>query len=166
MPEKPRKAHCAARERPRRMPDELRAAIREILREELAKAGADKAKAERRIAEERVKIESDEDLMKFARRLLALYSDPGSRQAIENGRHVFKLGERGASMPRDRSDRAAEPMRDLKAARFESGLITEKTIRSLPDSTALVRAEKAVKFTPLALEALRRAGIKLERTKT
>ena len=145
------------------MPDDLRAAIRSILREELAKAGADSAMSKPSVLEEKVRIESDDDLMKFVKRLLALYSDAGSRKAIEKGSHVFKLAEEGASPPEQRARRLGRPIRERETARFETGLITEKEVRNLPKSTSLVRAEKGVRVTPLALDALRRAGIKLER---
>lgn len=145
------------------MSDDLRAAIRAILREELARVGADSAKTRPRVVEERVLIESDQDLAKFVRRLLALCADPDSRQAIEKGRRVFKLGGEGAPISSGRTLRQGSPMRNREIARFESGLITEKEVRSLPNSTSLVRVEKGVRMTPLALDALRRAGIKLER---
>ncbi|MDE0114471.1 MAG: hypothetical protein OXI87_20990 [Albidovulum sp.] len=145
------------------MPDELRIAIRAILREELAKVGADSATGRPQVIEERVRIGSDQDLAKFVRRLLALCADPGSRKAIETGRHVFKMGKDDEPMPKRQNLGQAGRMLESEIASFESGLITEKEIRKLPDSASRVRVAKGVRVTPLALDALRKAGIKLER---
>jgi predicted ThiF/HesA family dinucleotide-utilizing enzyme len=45
-------------------------------------------------------------------------------------------------------------------------LVTEKQIHNLSDDVAVVKIGSGVRLTPLAGDAIRQAGIKIERVKT
>ena len=71
------------------MSADLRALIRDVLREELAtlkRSNAPSKSTSRR--EEVVSIETDKDLANFAHRILSLAQDAHSRSAIEKGEHM------------------------------------------------------------------------------
>ncbi len=146
------------------MVDELRQAIRSILLEELAARGVGPTpQSAPGIHVEEVEINSDGDLAQFVRRLLQLARDGGALSAIESGRHVFRL--RTASAPQ----RSVQP--PVASSRtpvggtmtFDAGLITEKQVRNLPENISVVKVGGSVRLTPLASDAMRRAGIKIEK---
>ena len=66
------------------------ALIREVLAEELARLRAG-------VREERVRIGDDADLAAFARQVLAIADDRAAREALENGRLVFRLDSSGTT---------------------------------------------------------------------
>lgn len=132
---------------------EIRELIREVLREELGRTGG---AGPGPVREERVRIGSDADLNAFALRMLDLARDAGASREIREGRHVFRLSGAATSPGRSAAQAAAE---------FAPGLISERQVHALPDDTRSVRAGRGVRFTPLALDELRRRGIKLERVK-
>ncbi len=149
------------------MSADLRTLIRDVLREELATLKQSNAPAKstsRR--EEVVSIETDKDLTKFAQRILHLAQDPQSRSAIEKGEHVFRLA-RGQSVPVE-AFTPSLPARSAPSAptRIERGLVTEKTVASLPEGQRSISVGKHVRFTPLARDELRRRNIRIERMQT
>ena len=167
----PQKWHCArmARDRGGGMSADLRAMIREVLREELAARGVGRSSGTPQIREEAVSIASDADLAAFARRILALAADSKARADIESGRHVFRLAGPGAG---NRAAASAEdyerpqPKQNFSPVSFERGLVNEREIRNLPEGITVIRIGKTVRLTPLAQDELRRLGIKIERAKS
>lgn len=149
------------------MSADLRAMIREVLREELAARGVGRPSGAPQIREEAVSVASDADLAAFARRILALAGDSKARADIENGRHVFRLaggGSRAASSVE--AYERAQPKQNLSPVSFERGLVNEREIRNLPEGITVIRIGKTVRLTPLAQDELRRLGIKIERAKS
>ena len=149
------------------MSADLRAMIREVLREELAARGVGRPSGAPQIREEAVSVASDADLAAFARRILALAGDSKARADIESGRHVFRLasaGSRGATTAE--AYERAQPKQNLSPVSFERGLVNEREIRNLPEGITVIRIGKTVRLTPLAQDELRRLGIKIERAKS
>jgi hypothetical protein len=128
----------------------VRAIIREVLAEELQRF-----KARPRVREERVSIATDAELAAFVGRLLELSKDDRARREIEEKRHIFRLaaGEPAGS--------PAKPT--AKAARIESGMVSERQIDALPPGTTQVIIGASVRLTPLARDRARARGITLER---
>ena len=73
--------------------------IREVLAEELARlrggVRGEVARLRAGVREVPVRIDSDADLAAFAKRVLAVADDPEEREALEDGRLVFRLDGRG-----------------------------------------------------------------------
>jgi len=146
------------------MTEDLRQAIRSILLEELASQGVNlPASAPAAVRVEEVRINSDADLAKLVRRVLALGRNDSARSDIESGRHVFRLQEVNAGA---RSSSASSPPRGGGTITIDKGLITEKQVRGFPDGTSVVKVGGTVRLTPLASDAIRRAGIKIEKVKS
>jgi hypothetical protein len=100
---------------------------------------------------EHVTLESDEDLDRFVRSLLARSESDGA--AIRAGRLRFSLGRSG---PGAESGGGG-------ALRIERGAVTERTVKEAAAKGArLVLAPGAV-LTPLAREKARALGIEIER---
>ena len=140
---------------------DLRHLIREILAEELGRIGAAPPPAPR-VTEERVEIRSNADLAAFVTRLLARARDGRFRADVEAGRHVFRLAESGPA-PVEAHMPQAPPPGAQPPVRFERGLVTERDVAALPRGTRRIEAGRAVRFTPLARDELRRRGIEIER---
>ncbi len=135
--------------------EELRELIREVLRDELQ--GGDREPV-RQVREEQVVVESDADLRDFANRILELAQDPSACRQIQQGSWVFRLSRSGGGA-------ATNTGKPAETAEFSRGLVSERQIGALPDETKVVRVGRTVRFTPLALDELRRRGVKIERTK-
>ena len=142
------------------MNDELRRMIRSILIEELRSHGLTEPKAPQPKAREQpVSIRSDRELAAFVRRLLDLTRDARVRAEIESGALTFRLSDdagAGGAMHR--------PAATLVT--FEQGPVSEKQIRALGDTVGVIRLRRNVRLTPLAKDAVRQAGIKIERVNT
>ncbi len=153
---------------------ELRAMVRDVLREALASrkggpvaapngsaAAIQKAPVPHAApgaatpAVEPVAITSDADLASFVRRLTALLDDPATGLAIRAGRHRFSLigGRAAPSAP------TAAPV--APAAVVLSGTVTEAKIVANAKAGTIVLAPGAV-VTPLARDKARALGLKLE----
>lgn len=139
--------------------DELRAAVRAVLREVLP---TELAHGATRLGEtEQVAVRSDGDLDALVRRVAALCEDPVRRAALRDGRHGFRLAG-GAS-------RAAGPVAPgvppatSGIVRVDRGAVTERTVaRAAADGARLVCGPKAV-LTPLARDKARLLGVEIER---
>jgi hypothetical protein len=141
--------------------DELRAAVRAVLRDVLPAAVLDGARttsrAEQVTAGEAVVLRSDADLDVFVRRLAALCSDPARRAALEQGRHEFRLWAGGAP------DVSAGAGRADGVLRVDRGAVTERTVtRAAADGVRLVLGKGAV-LTPLARDKARSLGVAVEK---
>lgn len=153
---------------------ELRAMVREVLREALAarKRGAGSATTSGPTlsaaptassngatapAVEPVAITTDADLAAFVRRLTALLDDPATGAAVRSGRHRFMLaaGNRTAPAP------SIVPAPAAPAAVVLSGTVTEAKIAANAKAGTIVLAPGAV-VTPLARDKARALGLKLE----
>lgn len=134
--------------------EELRALVREVLREELA-PGRQRAAAAPAVREEYVRLESDGDVAAFVARILDIARDSGAMREVREGRHRFRLSRSAAAAPA--VGQGGPP------PEFSRGLISEKQVQALAGDTREVRAAPGVKFTPLALDELRRRGIKVKR---
>jgi hypothetical protein len=144
--------------------------VRDVLAEEignLRRAGqirAEQGVPQRQIREEAVSIRSDADLRAFVARLLEILKDGRSREEIEQGRWVFRLGTApaGASEQRGMPTSPAAPA--SSTARIETGVVSERHIESLTAGTTSLIVGKSVRLTPLALDRLRTLGISLKRS--
>jgi hypothetical protein len=148
------------------MSDELRQTIRSLLYEELQKINrndlAANSKASK-VTEETVSINSNQDLERFVRRIVSISQDRSMREAIETGRHVFRLRPaKGVAV--GANDNFLSPAANTSAAvSFEQGLVTEKQAMNIPEHIKTVRVAKGVRLTPLASDVMRRSGKTIER---
>jgi hypothetical protein len=95
-----------------------------------------------------VSLESDADLDRFVRALLARCENPQEREAIRSGRLRFTLSRGGAT---------------AGVVRVERGAVTERKVDEAAKAGArLVLGPRAV-LTPLAREKARAKGIDIER---
>jgi hypothetical protein len=103
---------------------------------------------------ERVTLDSDADLARFVRSLLARFENPRERSAIKAGRLRFALrrGQVADGAPRAR-------------LRIERGAVTERTIKEAAAAGARVILAPAAVLTPLARERARALGVEIEREK-
>ena len=122
----------------------LRQLVREVIAEEVGRLQQDGRT-------ETVRLDSDADLMAFARRILKL--DASERAALEAGRLAFTL-ERGQGPAAATS----------ASTRIDKGLVTEKQVEALPKGTAILHVGKAARLTPLAKDRLRQRQIVIERS--
>ena len=131
----------------------LRLVIRELLAQELEVLREEKKQAQPKssseIKEENVKVASTEELTAFAQRVCALAQDEQVREDIEAGRRIFH-------------PHSADKTKGGEGVRFEKGVVVERQIAPLAEGSC-IRAGKQVCFTPLALDAIRRRRIRIER---
>jgi len=128
--------------------DELRVAVRAVLRDVLPAAVAGSTHPD--VAEE-VTLRTGADLDAFVRRLAALCEDPAQRGDLQDGRRRFRLA--GAASPTD----------DGGVVRVDRGAVTERTVKkAAADGARLVVGPRAV-LTPLARDRARSLGVRVER---
>lgn len=144
---------------------ELRSLIREILTEEIGRLQPGAPVAHPQITEEQVQIRTNADLASFVARLMRAAQDGRLRADIASGQHVFRLAnDAGVAQ----QVMAHQPLAPSPAApsvvSFERGLFGERQVASLPAGTRQINVGKAVRFTPLAKDELRRRGITIERS--
>jgi hypothetical protein len=155
--------------------DMIRSMVREVLAEELGnlrRTGLfpnEHGTPRRQVREETVSIRSDADLRVFISRLLDIFKDGRSREEIEQGRWIFRLGSPSAAGAfADGAERRGAPVSAAAPAsafaRIERGVVSERQIESLPAGTTCLVVGKAARLTPLALDRLRMLGIALRRT--
>lgn len=154
--------------------DELRAAVRAVLRDVLpGVAGHGAAPAPLAAAAappgngaptpqlisqpEQVTLRNDADLDAFVRRVASLCEDPASRAAMQNGHRRFRLAAAASAAPQSLSH--ASP----GAHRIERGAVTERAVKkAAADGGRLVVGRRAV-LTPLARDKARVLGVVIER---
>ena len=138
--------------------DELRAAVRAVLRDVLPAELVHGAALGSAVPPEVVTIHSDADLDTFVRRVAALCEDPARRAALRDGRHGLRLAG-GAPKPSG----PGETTVPSGVVRVDSGAVTERTVAQAAAAGArLVVGPKAV-FTPLARDKIRVLGVEIER---
>lgn len=126
--------------------NDLRAMVREVLREALAGRSATQAAG----APQPVRIATDADLQAFVARLAA----PGVIDQVRSGSLKFTLSAGTGSQ-------AAPAQRP--AAVTLTGVVSERALKTLAAGT-LVRLGPGAVLTPLAREAGRRLGLTFERS--
>jgi hypothetical protein len=142
--------------------DELRAAVRAVLRDVLPAAVANGARAHVDGAIEQVSVGNDGDLDEFVRRLAALCDDPAQRAALRDGRRRFRLVPAPASSA-VAAAATAPAARERGVIRVDRGAVTERRVKQAAGEGArLVIGPKAV-LTPLARDTARTLGVAVEK---
>jgi hypothetical protein len=139
--------------------DELRAAVRAVLRDVLPDLDTARtpSSGEQATVGEEVVLRTDADLDVFVRRLAALCADPDRRAALQDGRHVFRLSTAGVAK--------TAPVQD-GVVRVERGAVTERAVsRAAADGARLVLGRGAV-LTPLARDKARSLGVTVEKERS
>ena len=106
-----------------------------------------------------VSIRTDEDLMKFVKKILNIVKETDGFSNIENGDIIFHLDVPSSANLNSRSY-TSHPTSN----KIEDGLITEYDIAKLDENITVLQVLKNAKLTPLAKDELRKKGIKMERT--
>ena len=134
-------------------PDELRALVREVIRDLLPNGLP---------VTETVNLSTDEDLAAFAKRLLDL--DQDQREEIRSGRKRFRLAAVPAvSAPGGSGNGAERAGGPTPVRRIERGAVTEAVINQAARAgQRLVLGRDAV-LTPLARDRARASGVQIEK---
>lgn len=135
---------------------ELRAMVRDVLREALGKGGLPKpAPAAAAPRAESVRVASDADLTALVQRLVKLLDDPVTGKALRAGTLRFTLsGQQVAPTT------TAPPL--AGGASVLEGTVTEARINKLTGVGKILLAPDAV-ITPLARDRARALGLNIER---
>ncbi len=137
-------------------PDELRAAVRAVLREVLP----DGLVSSSPTGPTDVVIATEADLTAFVRRVAAMCEDGEVRAALQDGRHGFRLA---SSSPGSETVAAQPPQPAAGAIRVERGAVTERTVqKAAAEGARLVLGRRAV-LTPLAKDKARTLGVRIEK---
>ena len=124
---------------------DLRAMVREVLREAIAARG-------QATGTQSVTIRNDADLQAFIAQLAA----PGAIEAVRAGTLKFNLGNGASPSPTC----TAPP---VAASVALAGVVSERKLQGLANGTIVRLAATAV-LTPMAKDFARRMGLKFERT--
>jgi hypothetical protein len=145
----------------------LRDLVKSVIAEEVAAVRTAKAALAPALAEERVTIASDGDLIAFARRVQAIAGDPAKAKEIAAGRYPFRLArsaaQSNAAAPQTPAPRAPAPT--AQSHRIDSGVVTESVLNKLPRGLSRLVLGPGVTVTPLAKDRARALGLTFERTK-
>ena len=140
--------------------EEIRKIIRELLVEEIASINKESVSLDQKTTREViVSIRTDEDLMKFVKKILNIVKETDGFSNIENGEIIFHLDVPSSANLNGRSC-TSHPTSN----KIEDGLITEYDIAKLDENITVLQVLKNAKLTPLAKDELRKKGIKMERT--
>jgi len=140
--------------------EEIRKIIRELLVEEIASINKESVSLDQKTTREViVSIRTDEDLMKFVKKILNIVRETDGFSNIENGDIIFHLEVPSSANLNSRSC-TSHPTSN----KIEDGLITEYDIAKLDGNITVLQVLKNAKLTPLAKDELRKKGIKMERT--
>ena len=140
--------------------EEIRKIIRELLVEEIASINKESVSLDQKTTREViVSIRTDEDLMKFVKKILNIVKETDGISNIENGDIIFHLDVPSSANLNSRSC-TSHPASN----KIEDGLITEYDIAKLDGNITVLQVLKNAKLTPLAKDELRKKGIKMERT--
>ena len=145
--------------------DELRAAVRAVLRDVLTPEVLQAAAGGAAAHVEQVAVRTDAELDALVRRVAALCEDPTRRAALADGRHGFRLAGGAPAAPgRGRPGPTPAPVHGTSGVvRIERGAVTERTVvKVAADGARLVVGPKAV-LTPLARDKARVLGVEIEK---
>jgi hypothetical protein len=138
--------------------DELRAAVRAVLRDVLPDGLVADAATPTGGTED-VVLSTDADLTAFVRRVAALCEDPARRAALQDGRHGFRLAQGG----RGSETVAQRPPQQPAVVRIDRGAVTERAVqKAAADGARLLLGPGAV-LTPLARDKARSLGVEIEK---
>jgi hypothetical protein len=139
--------------------EELRAVVREVLRDVLPAALTDRPHPPAGSpADEALTLRDDADLDAFVRRLAARCADPAQRAALAEGRHGYRLAPATSG-----SRPAAPPDPSDGVTRVDRGAVTERTVaKAAAGGHRLVLGRRAV-LTPLARDRARSLGVTVEK---
>jgi hypothetical protein len=143
--------------------DELRALVREVLRDALPAATAAAAAAAAATGEaEVVQLASDADLAAFVRRVATECADPQRREDLASGRATYTLLNSAEPV---RVSQGHDPVSPGPAepVRVERGAVTERHVRQAAQAGTSVVAAAGVVVTPLALDRARSTGVDIKR---
>jgi hypothetical protein len=141
--------------------DELRAAVRAVLRDVLPDALQGATSLGGGGPVEQVVVRDDTDLDALVRRVATLCEDPTRRAALADGRHGFRLA--GGASPGQPRNGASWQASSTGVVRVDRGAVTERTVvRAAADGARLVVGRKAV-LTPLARDKARVLGVEIEK---
>lgn len=147
-------------------PDELRALVREVLRDALPSAlgrAADRSPATEHGAHEpqsrSVSVASDDELAALVQAVARECEDPEQRARLAGGVVQFRLVT-SAGGP---ADKRSSDVRDEPVLRVDRGAVTERHIREAARSGARVVAARGVVVTPLAKDRARSSGVDIEK---
>ena len=137
--------------------DELRALVREVLRDVLPNGLT---------GTETVNLSTDEDLAAFVKRLLDL--DPDQREELRSGRKRFRLAVPSAAPsaapvpagPAHGAERAGE---SALVRRIERGAVTEAMIKAAARAGQRLVLGRGAVLTPLARDRARASGVQIEK---
>jgi hypothetical protein len=112
---------------------------------------------------EAVSIDTDEELNRFARGLVARVENPRDRLAIHAGSLRFALRRSGEQPAAAAAASTGPQSAAVGEVRVMKGAVTERAVRAAAaDRTRIVLARGAV-LTPLARDCARALGVKIER---
>ena len=145
---------------------ELRAMVRDLLRDALAKSNHVKA-AGGMAHTRQVNLATDKDVADFVTLLIGMIDDPATGKAVRNGDITFTFaGNARAAVPPAKD--TAQPV-IVPAARSSEhststlgGIVTEARINKLAGPGTILLSPDAV-ITPLARDRARSLGLKFER---
>ena len=129
--------------------DELRALVREVIRDVLPKGLP---------VTETVNLSTDQDLAAFVNRLLDL--DPDQREELRSGRKRFMLAAPGSAGPVNGAERAGE---STPVRRIERGAVTEAVVTAAARAGERIVLGRGAVLTPLARDRARASGVPIEK---
>jgi hypothetical protein len=138
-------------------PDELRAMIREVIRDLLPNGLP---------VTETVNLSTDEDLAAFVKRLVDL--DPDEREEIRSGRKRFRLPGTSRAVPA--APAPAGPLHGAERTggstpvrRIERGAVTEAVVSQAARAGERLVLGRGAVLTPLARDLARASGVPIEK---
>ena len=137
--------------------DELRALVREVIRDVLPKGLP---------VTETVNLSTDDDLATFVRRLLDL--EPDQREELRSGRKRFRMPEISSVSPApsvaagaaNGAERAGE---STPVRRIERGAVTEAVVTAAARAGERLVLGRGAVLTPLARDRARASGVPIEK---
>ena len=133
--------------------DELRALVREVIREVLPNGLP---------ITETVDLSTDQDLAAFVERLLSL--DPDQREELRSGRKRFRLAAPPAPpVPAGAVDGAERTGGSPPARRIERGAVTESVVKAAARAGERLVLGRGAVLTPLARDRARASGVPIEK---
>ncbi len=137
--------------------DELRALVREVLRDVLPNGLT---------GTETVNLSTDEGLAAFVTRLLDL--DPDQREELRSGRKRFRLAAPSAAaaaapVPAGAAHGAERAGESALVRRIERGAVTEAVIKAAARAGQRLVLGRGAVLTPLARDRARASGVQIEK---
>jgi len=133
--------------------DELRALVREVIRDVLPKGLP---------VTETVNLSTDQDLAAFVNRLLDV--DPDQREELRSGRKRFRLASPPARpVPAGAANGAERAGESAPVRRIERGAVTEAVVMAAARAGERLVLGRGAVLTPLARDRARASGVPIEK---